>query len=50
MTEQMIDEMLNDIKFKGYACIEIEDKTFESNSDDIKTAIKQSYRYLHQYI
>jgi len=41
---------LNDINFKGYACIEIEDKTFESNSNDIKTAIKQSYRYLHQFI
>jgi len=41
---------LNDIKYNGYACIEIEDKTFESNSRDIRTAIKQSYRYLHQYL
>ena len=41
---------LNDIKFNGYACIEIEDKTFEGNKEDVRFAIEQSYRYLRQYL
>lgn len=41
---------LNDIGFNGHACVEIEDKTFESNETDVKAAIEQSYRYLKQYL
>ena len=41
---------LNDIKFDGYACIEIEDKTFESSAENVRAAIALSYRYLRQFI
>ena len=40
---------LNDIGFDGYACNEIEDKTFEGSEANVRTAIEQSYRYLHQF-
>ena len=41
---------LNDIGFDGYACIEIEDKTFEGSVEDVKAGIEQSYHYLRQFI
>lgn len=41
---------LNDIRYNGHACIEIEDKTFESSIDTVKHAIEQSYRFLKQYV
>ena len=41
---------LNDIRFNGHACIEIEDKTFEDSIETVKHAIEQSYRFLKQYI
>ena len=41
---------LNDIGFDGYACIEIEDKTFEGSEASVRMAIEQSYRYLRQYL
>ena len=41
---------LNDIHFEGSGVIEVEDKAFESNLDDIKKSVEQSYRYLRQFI
>ena len=41
---------LNDIGYKGCACIEVEDKAFESCLEDVKAGIEQSLRYLRQYI
>lgn len=41
---------LNDIRYNGYACIEVEDRAFESSPEDVKTAIEQSYRFMRQYI
>jgi sugar phosphate isomerase/epimerase len=41
---------LNDIRFDGYACIEIEDKTFEGSAEEVRSAIKQSYEFLRQYM
>lgn len=41
---------LNDIGYKGYACIEVEDRAFESCLEDVKAGIEQSLRYLRQYI
>ncbi len=41
---------LNDVQFNGYACIEIEDKTFEGSENDVKVAIGQSFRYLKQFL
>jgi len=41
---------LNDIRFSGYACIEIEDKTFEGSTGDVRSAIELSYRHLRKFI
>ena len=41
---------LNDIGYKGYACIEVEDRAFEANIEDVKSGIEQSYRYMRQYL
>lgn len=41
---------LNDIRYNGFACIEVEDKAFEGSLDDVKRGIEQSYRYMRQYI
>lgn len=41
---------LNDIRYKGFACIEVEDKAFEGSIDDVKKGIEQSYRYMRQFI
>ena len=41
---------LNDIRFDGCAVIEVEDKAFESCSEDILRSIELSKRYLHNYI
>lgn len=41
---------LHDIRYKGCACIEIEDKAFESCEADILRAIKQSYTYMRNFI
>lgn len=41
---------LNDVRYKGYACIEVEDKSFENTLDDRKYAVVLSKRYLSAYI
>jgi len=41
---------LNDIRFNGCACIEIEDRAFEASIEDVKQGIEQSYRYMSQYM
>lgn len=41
---------LNDIGFKGYACVEVEDKSFENNNDDINKSCILSYKYLRNYV
>lgn len=41
---------LLDIGYDGYACIEIEDKSFEDSTEHIKESIKISQRYLSQFI
>jgi len=41
---------LNDIRFDGFACIEIEDKAFEGSLERVKQGIEQSYRYLRQFM
>lgn len=41
---------LNDIRYKGYACIEVEDKSYESSLEDIKKGIELSYRFMRQYM
>ena len=41
---------LNDIRFNGCAVIEVEDKAFESCSEDILRSIELSKRYLNNFI
>lgn len=41
---------LNDIRYDGYAVIEVEDKAFESCADDVHAGIEQSYRFMKQYM
>ncbi|MGX2961999.1 sugar phosphate isomerase/epimerase family protein (plasmid) [Peribacillus sp. JNUCC 23] len=41
---------LTDIRYNGYTCIEIEDKAFEKDYDDVKRSIKQSSRYMRNFV
>ena len=41
---------LYDIRFEGCACIEVEDRAFESNEEDVKRSILLSARYLRNFI
>lgn len=41
---------LNDIRYSGYACIEVEDKNFEGSLDDRKHALVLSRRYLSNFL
>jgi sugar phosphate isomerase/epimerase len=41
---------LNDIRYEGPACIEVEDKAFEGSLERVKAGIEQSYRYMRSFI
>ena len=41
---------LYDIRYKGPACIEVEDKAFEGNLPLVKQGIELSYRYMRQFV
>ena len=41
---------LTDIGFDGYACIEVEDKAFESSREKILDSVKISKRYMEQFV
>ena len=41
---------LNDIRYKGFACIEVEDKSFENSLEERKHAVVLSKRYLSSYM
>ena len=41
---------LTDIGFDGYTCIEVEDKAFEKNYDDVKKSVTLSTRYLRNFV
>lgn len=41
---------LNDIRYSGPACIEIEDRAFEGSIEDVKYGIEQSFRYMSQFL
>ena len=41
---------LNDIRYKGDAVIEVEDKAFEGSNEDILKSIRLSKRYLDNFI
>ena len=41
---------LNDIRYSGHACIEVEDRAFEGSIEDVRRGIEQSFRYMTQYV
>ena len=41
---------LTDIGYKGYTCIEIEDKAFEGTIEDSKKSVIQTARYLRNFV
>lgn len=41
---------LKDIRYDGYACIEVEDKAFENSGEDILKSLILSKRYMDQFV
>lgn len=41
---------LTDVGYKGYACMEIEDRAFEDSQESIKESIRIAARYLRAYL
>ena len=41
---------LTDIGFKGYTCIEVEDRAFEETEEDMLNSLRLSKRYLSQFV
>ena len=41
---------LTDIGYSGYTCIEVEDRAYESDYEDVKRSIKQSTHYLRNFV
>jgi sugar phosphate isomerase/epimerase len=41
---------LYDIRYDGYACIEVEDRAFEQNLETVQQGIEQSCRYMRQFV
>jgi sugar phosphate isomerase/epimerase len=41
---------LNDIRYKGPVCVEVEDKAFENSIEDRKEALLISKRFINQYL
>jgi sugar phosphate isomerase/epimerase len=41
---------LTDVGYRGPVCIEVEDRAFEGSLDDRKRALRQSKRYLEQFV
>ena len=42
--------VLNDIRYSGPVCIEVEDKAFENSFEERKEALQLSKRFLSQYL
>lgn len=41
---------LTDIGYKGYACIEVEDRAFEETQEDVNNSLRLSKRYMEQFV
>lgn len=41
---------LNDIGYRGYACIEVEDRAFEDNEERVLDSLRLSKKYLGQFV
>lgn len=41
---------LHDIRYNGYATIEVEDRAYEGSPEDVRSGIRQSVRYLKNFL
>lgn len=41
---------LTDIGYDGYTCIEVEDRAYESDYEDVKRSVRQSAHYLRNFV
>lgn len=41
---------LTDIGYKGYTCVEVEDRSFEDSHEDVIRSLKLSKRYIDQFV
>lgn len=41
---------LTDIGYKGYTCIEVEDKAFEGSQEEVLNSLKLSKKYMEQFV
>jgi sugar phosphate isomerase/epimerase len=41
---------LTDVGYEGFACIEVEDRSFEGSIDKVLDSLRISSRYLSQYV
>jgi len=41
---------LTDVRYNGYTCIEVEDKAFEGNDENVQKSLLLSQRYLKQFV
>ncbi|MBO0450977.1 sugar phosphate isomerase/epimerase family protein [Candidatus Enterococcus murrayae] len=41
---------LTDIGYTGYTCIEVEDRAYESDYEDVKRSVRQSTHYLRNFV
>lgn len=41
---------LTDIGYNGYTCIEVEDRAYESDYEDVKRSVRQSAHYLRNFV
>lgn len=41
---------LTDVGYNGYACIEVEDRAFESSREDVLNSIRLSKKYMEQFV
>ena len=41
---------LTDIGYDGYACIEVEDRSFEGNTEDVRRSLMLSKKYMEQFV
>lgn len=41
---------LTDIGYNGYTCIEVEDRAYESDYEDVKHSVRQSAHYLRNFV
>ena len=41
---------LTDIRYEGFACIEVEDRAFEDTPERVLASLRLSKRYLEQFV